>query len=99
MYIYRRTAISFYVVVDTFVIHCQQSETWMASVSSVMLLANVCELEIYIRDAYRCFKYLFKNKGSDYEHGLGRLYTDTDFDRTFFLSEWYGVHDRLGDGM
>lgn len=24
-------------------------------------------------------KYLFKNKGSDYEHGLGWLYTDSDW--------------------
>ena len=44
------------------------------------------------------FKYLFKNKGSDYEHGLGRLYTESDFDRTFFPTDWYRVRDSLGDG-
>ena len=43
------------------------------------------------------FKYLFQNKGSDYEHGTGRLYTYSDFDTTYFPTDWYKVHDKLGD--
>lgn len=44
------------------------------------------------------FEFLFKNKGSDYPHGPGRLYNHQDFDNTFFTTDWHRVHDTLGDG-
>ena len=44
------------------------------------------------------FRFLFKDKGSEYPHGRGRLYTLDDFDTAYFPIDWYRVHDRLGDG-
>ena len=44
------------------------------------------------------FRFLFKDKGSDHPHGTGRLYTLDHFDKTYFPTDWYKVHDKLGDG-
>ena len=43
-------------------------------------------------------QFLFKNKGSTYEHGTGRLYMLDDFDGQYFPKEWYRVYDKQGDG-
>ena len=44
------------------------------------------------------FRFLFKDKGSDYPHGTELIYTLDDFDTAYFPTDWYRVHDRLGDG-
>ena len=41
---------------------------------------------------------LFKDKGSEYQHGTGRLYTLADFETAYFPPDWYRLQDRLGDG-
>ena len=54
-----------------------------------------CQFTVELRTDI--FKYLFKDKGSKYNYGTGRLYTNTDFNETYFPTDWYKVHDRLGD--
>lgn len=44
------------------------------------------------------FKYLSKDKGSEHPHSTGRLYTLDEFDSAYFPTDWYRLHDRLGDG-
>ena len=44
------------------------------------------------------FRFLFKDRGSEYPHGKGRLYVLEDFNTTYFPTDWYRVNDRLGDG-
>ena len=52
-----------------------------------------CRLTVNFRT-----RFLFKDKGSEYPHGAGRLYTLDNFDTAYFPTDWYRVHDRLGDG-
>ena len=44
------------------------------------------------------FKYLCDTKGTDCDHGTGRLYMLDDFDTTYFTTDWYQAYDKLGDG-
>ena len=44
------------------------------------------------------FNFLFKYKGSEYSHGPGRIFEREDLDMNFFSTDWYRVHDKLGDG-
>ena len=44
------------------------------------------------------FNFLFKDKGSEYSHGPGRIFEREDLDMNFFSTDWYRVHDKLGDG-
>lgn len=55
-----------------------------------------CQITVVFRTDV--FNFLFKDKGTNYTHRLGRLYNMEDFDLDFFPKNWNRAHDRLGDG-
>ena len=41
---------------------------------------------------------MFHGKGRTPPQGRGLFYNLEDFDKTYFMDEWYIAYDRLGDG-
>lgn len=61
-----------------------------------MGLNRACHITVHFRTDV--FHFLFREKGSQYEHGIGCLYNLEDFDVSYFPQNWHKIHDRLGDG-
>ena len=61
-----------------------------------MGLNRACRITVNFRTDV--FRFLFRDKGTPYEHGPGYLYNLEDFDASYFPHNWHKIHDRLGDG-
>ena len=61
-----------------------------------MGLNRACQITVNFRTDV--FHFLFKGKGTHYEHGPGYLYNLEDFDAKYFPSNWHKIYDNLGDG-
>ena len=57
-----------------------------------------CSNRLEVEFRVDVFRYLFHGKGHAPPRGRGLLYNLEDFDKTYFMDEWYIVYDRLGDG-
>jgi len=78
------------------VLDCISPFTTGINRSLKMGLNKGCQFTVSFRTDV--FRFLFSDKGTDYPHEAGRLYSLEDSDVTLFHENWYQVHDKLGDG-